>query len=191
MPFRVNIEPSAEPVTLADLKIFCKADLGDDDGLLTDLISVSRKWCERYTRRCFRNTGIVYYTNLLTYSIPLEFPPFYSLDTASYYDNLNNLQSYPTSNFFYASNLEPAILYLKYNALYPALYTIRADAFQIAYTAGYGNSNTVIPDGIKHAIMMLALELWDNRGGSSEKVLKEVPFGIKRMLDVFSWGGEV
>jgi uncharacterized phiE125 gp8 family phage protein len=185
MPSKVNIPPTIEPVTLAEVKQHVKSDLGDDDGILTNLITVARRWCELYTRRAFINQGIVYYT------IPLEFPPFYSLDTATYYDNLNNSQSYATSNFFYASNLEPAILYLKYSALYPALYTIRADAFQIAYTAGYGPTAASVPLGIKQAIMMLALELWDNRGGSTEKVLKEVPFGIKRMLDVFSWGGEV
>lgn len=42
-----------EPVTVAEVKNFCRVDVSDDDGLFNDLITAARKRCEDYRGRSF------------------------------------------------------------------------------------------------------------------------------------------
>src|ERR1041385_152928 len=43
--------PTVEPITLDEVKNWLKQDGGDDDALITDLISAAREHAEKYLRR--------------------------------------------------------------------------------------------------------------------------------------------
>jgi uncharacterized phiE125 gp8 family phage protein len=49
--------PSVEPVTLAELKLFCRVDGTTEDALITGLGIAAREYCETFTRRAFINTA--------------------------------------------------------------------------------------------------------------------------------------
>jgi len=47
------IEPTSEPVTLAEVKLHIRIDNANDDALLTNLIAAARAWAESYCDRTF------------------------------------------------------------------------------------------------------------------------------------------
>ena len=57
--YRVTVEPTTEPVTLADMQDYIRVDAGDDDTQITSLISNARKYCEEVTGRAFATQTIV------------------------------------------------------------------------------------------------------------------------------------
>lgn len=48
------VPPTAEPVTLAQMKLFARVDFPDDDTLFPSFIAASREWCEVFCKRRFR-----------------------------------------------------------------------------------------------------------------------------------------
>ena len=56
--FRVTSEPTTEPLALSDAKAYMRVDFTDDDTVIQQLISSSRKYCEGITGRAFATQSI-------------------------------------------------------------------------------------------------------------------------------------
>jgi uncharacterized phiE125 gp8 family phage protein len=52
----------------------------------------------------------------------------------------------------------------------------------ITYTAGYGATAASVPEEIRHAIMMLVGELYENREDSDKMESFEMPWSVKALL---------
>src|SRR5690606_41600931 len=61
------------------------------------------------------------------------------------------------------SSDEPATIVREYDAVYPEILAGRPSAVEIQYAAGYGDADDV-PEEIRHAILMLVTDYFDNRG---------------------------
>lgn len=82
---QVEIQPTVEPVLLADMKNYLKVDYVDDDDLISSFITAARELVEVFTARSLVNKGYVqtmdafpYYTD--TVMSQMAYPPsYYSL----------------------------------------------------------------------------------------------------------------
>jgi uncharacterized phiE125 gp8 family phage protein len=55
---------------------------------------------------------------------------------------------------------------------------------KITYTAGYGATAATTPNRVKHAIMMLVGELYENREDTDKMQPYSMPWGVKALLSI-------
>ena len=63
----------------------------------------------------------------------------------------------------------------------------REDAIRITYVAGYGDAAADIPAPLRHAILLLAAELYENREASRADTggRRELPFAVSALIEPF------
>jgi hypothetical protein len=58
----------------------------------------------------------------------------------------------------------------------------------VTWWAGYGSDGQGVPPAGRSAVLMLVAHLWRNREMTAEAALREVPFGVRALLDTLRWG---
>lgn len=164
--YNKTVEPVLEPITTDELKTHLKIDWVDEDTYLGTLIQVAREMCESFTGRSF-------YTQTHTVTLN-EFPSgtlylykgrHQSITSVQYYDTNNDIQTLASSNYYYELNSKPAKL----------AFTDTADVFGDTFKAvivtmvtGWDDVAN-IPQAIKHAILLQAAYLYENREAEQGK----------------------
>lgn len=175
MTIKQTVQPSTEPVTLAELKEHVRLLHSAQDSMLSGLIMVARMRAESITRRAFITS-----TWLATWSrVPcrgrgqfagrmLELPrgPLVAVDWIKYLDSDGVEQTFASSNYTVDSNWEPGRVVLKPDASWPTLGDYPA-SLRIQFTAGYGGADNTakraaVPEIAKLAIKFLAAHWYAN-----------------------------
>lgn len=166
-PLRRVLDPASEPVSVADMKLYSRIDVSDDDGLISSLISVARERAEDLTARClmpqqwiFSMDNFPTYHNVSAYlgmhgyhhgrhsifkniglDIILPRGPVLSVDSIQYKDQSGTTQVLSPTVYNVDLLSEPARITPVYNGSWPyALYD--ANSITIRFTAGYQQSVT-------------------------------------------------
>jgi uncharacterized phiE125 gp8 family phage protein len=155
--------PASEPVTLSEAKAQLSVTSSAHDTRITSLITTARRQVERYLKRALiTQTWKVYY-NCFHAVMELPYPPLQSVTHVKYYDDSGTLQTLSSDLYWEDLASEPGKIVRKYDAVYPELLAGRPNAVEIQYVAGYGDAEDV-PEDIRHAILMLVTDYFDNRG---------------------------
>lgn len=184
--------PDAEIMTLSEGKLHLKVDGTDDDALITLLIQASREMVEEFCNRslitqtreirldCFPN-----YKELeLTYGVvqggidgddPAEVE-------INYYDENDDLQVVPTTDYFLDSTSDIARIVVKNS--WPSTYS-KPNAVSIIYNAGYGDTSTDVPGALIAAAKMILAHLYENRQEVSVGSLEQIPFGAYALMNPY------
>lgn len=111
----------------------------------------------------------------------LDFPPVVSVDSITYYDDDNALQTVAPSLYYADTQSEPGHVALVNGESWPSTFT-RYNAVTVDYTAGYGATEAAIPDNIKHYILVRLQEQFDATG----REFRDTPQSryAERLLDV-------
>lgn len=184
--------PAEEPVTLAEAKLWMKVDGGDEDALISSLITTARMTAEEYTRRAFvtqtwRLTldtgarGVPDWLTAGTYDLPVncfggdiptafELPrqPILSITGVTTYDGDNVAAVFAPANYSLSGT---RIVLTDY---WPSGLRPYGGA-EITYVCGYGNA-AAVPEPIKTAIKMHAQKMYDDR------TVCDLPGGCERLL---------
>lgn len=201
----ITAQPTAEPVTVNDVKLF--GNIIDDnswDQQITPLIPAARAWVEQYLRRqlmpaTFQMTmdrfpyltvldpmnqanpkfdnANYYYGSPERFAIWVPRPPLQSITSIVYYDTTSTTQTLSTSSYVVDAVSEPGRIMPVYGAFWPGT-LIRPNAVTITFQAGYASA-AAIPQPIKFAIIRL-VNLWFNETGQNEST--DVPLGIRSLL---------
>lgn len=164
--YDVTVNPSIEPVTLAEAKAFLKVTTSDDDNIINILISAARRHGEKYCNRVFVNTTIeCFFSNLDTSNCePFPFihvrrAPLFSISSVELYDagSYNATTDYLVKNNsgFPRLIFENGATFETFGVTYPIKATI---------VFGYGTLTTDIPEDIRTAILCHVNFLYENRG---------------------------
>jgi hypothetical protein len=92
--------PTAEPVSVAEAKVFCKVTVGDDDALIGALISAARDYAEKWTSRILAQRQFV---------MVMDSHPYYTDSIASqqaYPPNYYSLPRYSTTLWNYSQMIK-------------------------------------------------------------------------------------
>jgi uncharacterized phiE125 gp8 family phage protein len=182
----IRTPPAAEPVTVAEAKIFCRVDHADEDILLADLITAARRQAEAWTGRAFvtqslRLAADGWPAGAAT-ALKLPRPPLRTVATVRYYDEAGLVQTLAASAYLVDAASDPGRIVPVPGGQWPAIQTGRVGAVEVDYDAGYGNPDDV-PEEIKTAIQM-AVEQWHaDRGRAGE-----LPDAAKALLGTI-WTG--
>lgn len=202
----ITVQPSIEPVTVAEFKTFAKVSGSQDDGLITDLLKDARIACENYTNRSFINTtykqvqDCFEYDNFGGYSvynqlayeqdvdlidtrqgyIKLAYPSVSSITSLTTYNSSNVAAVYSSDNYF----LDDAggKLIIDEGATMPTDIRTRA-GIECIFVAGYGASAADVPSIISRAIIIYAQSMYV--GSKDVANAYKIPEAVRQMLNPY------
>lgn len=154
-------EPSSEPVTLAELKAYCRIDHDDSDDLIESLGTSAREYVEQAIGRTLITT---------TYSLKLpafpshgariELPrgPLQSVEDVSYTDKTGSTVAVPETDYHVAGvgNVLGMIPSISPKTRWPDDVADEPEAVAVTYKAGYGDSASDTPQRLRLCIKALA-----------------------------------
>lgn len=85
----------------------------------------------------------------------------------TYLDASGDSQTLATSVYKVLSSREPGEIRLKSGQAWPVVYD-EADAVTIRFVAGYGETASSVPEGIRQAMLMMITDWFENRMGEGE-----------------------
>ena len=123
-------------------------------------------------------------------AIVLPKPPLQSVVHIKYTDQDGVLQTWADTNYTVDTDSEEGMVYPVYNGSWPSDVRDVERAVNIQYVAGYADSGASprdladsVPQGIKHAIMMLVGHMYENRESTSQQMtITDVPMGFDALL---------
>ena len=139
-------ESGTEPVTVDEAKGWLKIsdDITDDDDLLTELITVARQMCEKYSNISFITRTVKATLKNSLGSISLPYGPHGAI--ASYKD-------------YNGEDVASTIVKVKGDQ-FKVLYEPCIDYIEITYASGY----TTLPYDLKRAVLCQVASLYESRG---------------------------
>lgn len=81
----------------------------------------------------------------------------------------------------------PGVCRPLYGKTWPS-HLVDQNSTTVTWWAGYGSDGTSVPPAVRSSILMVVAHLWKNREMTTEAALKEVPYGVRAMLDTIRWG---
>lgn len=151
LDIQFNETSVTEPVTLVEVKDFCKIDISTDDSLLTALITSARLMCEDYTAIGFVRHEAVAVLNNPNGGIYLPYGPLIEIIQVT--DEDGNIlvldEDYTVSGNSFVRLLTPTY-----------------DNITVSYTTGY----ETLPNALKTALLNTVYYLYDNRAMTIERI---------------------
>lgn len=166
--------PAAEPLTLAEMKVYLRVDHDNDDPLITDLIAAARELCESVTGRSLITRGYSLYLDEWPSCRALELPqlPLISVDQVNVYGADNSSDIFDAVNYTVDTAGLPGRLVLTEGAL-PPLPGRVANGIEIQFTAGYGGDAADVPVLLRQGMKQAVAYMYENRGDSRAAALND------------------
>jgi uncharacterized phiE125 gp8 family phage protein len=156
--------PAAEPISLAEAKAHLRIDGNDEDALLASLIAAARMAVERTLSLALITESWSLYLDGWPRSgtIVLPIQPAQAVTAVRVYDPDDEPATVNSETYSVDVLSEPARLVLSAGAvqLSPARLL---NAFEVAFTAGYGDEASDVPDPLRHAIKLLVAHWFEQR----------------------------
>ena len=182
--------PSAEPVTLAEVKTQVAELSSDHDAMLTTLIIVARRSVEEYCGISIINQTWDYWQDHFPDEIELPRPPLSSVTSVTYTDVDGDSQTLGTGVYTVDSDSIPGRIYEAFDQSFPSVRSI-PKAIKVRFVGGYAATASGVPNDLKHAVLMLVDHLFVNRGSTwqgdptSIVSIKELPMGYRMLLSPY------
>lgn len=170
--------PSTLPVSLTDMKSHLRVDITDDDGLIQTLVEVVRSDMEKkYDTAFISQTWDWYLDDFPGTVFTLPIWPVSSLTSIKYTDEDDNESTYSSANYRLDTVSKPARVTLKTGSSWPSVSLKEINGVVIRFVAGYGASDSAVPEPVKQAIKLAVGDLYENR----ENVIVGSGLNIKDM----------
>ena len=180
--WRVTVEPTVEPVTLDEFKLFAKIETDAKDTALRGFISAARIATEEYLGLALVQQTIRMLMDFWPgITVELPKPPLISVDDVFTIDEDDTETSYSSSNYYYITQSMPGKLVLKQSVTFPINTDRNYGGFGITFKAGYGADPSDVPRSIRDGITLWAATI-DATGVLDSK---NPPPKAKEMLDLF------
>jgi uncharacterized phiE125 gp8 family phage protein len=162
-------DTGAEPVTLEQLKTFCRVTSYDDDDLLTELITIARKKIERYTLLSLVDKTIVL-TGCLDSMFLLPWPNISEVTGVRYLEG--QISTTGDNDWEDLDDDDYQLIGYHHKHFNPHL----NGTHEITYTT---TANT--DSGLKHDLKRVALWLFENLGDDSDNMPVELMSNSKHL----------
>jgi uncharacterized phiE125 gp8 family phage protein len=201
MKFRITSQVDVEPISLDEARKHLRVEpfgyplKHPDDNYIQHLVSVSREWCEQYTRRALATQTVLVSADdfpsgesMYSSAIKLPLTPLQSVTFVKYYDTDNTEQTLDPS-VYYVDTFEGAI-YLETSKSWPQT---NGKPITIQYIAGYTNGESPdeypFPFPIKAAMLLLIGNYYENRQedlvGNTRTTFNSLPTGVYNLLQPY------
>jgi uncharacterized phiE125 gp8 family phage protein len=184
MNYRLVTGPATEPLTYAEVKAFLRLNDDSEQTFVTTLITIARQIVEGQTwRPLISQTWSLQFdkSELTLFISNINKAPIISIDTVSYYDTDNVLQT--LSPTLYETDIygNPARFRLK---SIPSVYD-RMGALIVNFVCGYTNA-AAVPQAIKQAMLLIIGHLYENRSDVlTGTQVNEIPMASRYLLEPY------
>ena len=172
-----------EPVSLADAKAHLRVTTTDDNDLITAIITTARTYIELITGLSLGpKTWDIYFENFKGDELYLPYAPLVSVTYVKYYDFGGTQNTWDSSNYIVDTDSIPGRVYPVYNGYWPSDSRGYEKDINVRFVSGYADADAV-PNPLKHAIMMMVGELYENREISLVgATINDLPFAVKHLI---------
>lgn len=180
---RVVTAPTAEAVSVADLKAHARITSAAEDAILPRFVKTAREYAEHLTQRAIGAQTLELRIDAFPgsgESIELPRPPVTSITSVAYRDAFGVSQTLAPASYALRDTEAGALLVpATPGAAWPEVDEFDG-AVVITYVAGY--TAATLPGATASFILLEAATLYENREATSEKPAAEHPF-VPRLLD--------
>lgn len=173
MSMQMIAEPSVEPVTLDEAKLFMRLDTADDDALVSGLVTASRRLVEQMTRKCLLQQTWQFGFDQWPCNgfVRLPLSPLVMLSSVTVMDATGNRIAQTLANFQINGLITSPTIQARTALPVPA---IRECGIQTDCVMGYGNLASQVPQPLKLAVLMMVSRLYETRGLGDSSVPESV-----------------
>ncbi|MCI5049588.1 MAG: head-tail connector protein [Rickettsiales bacterium] len=147
-------DPSVEPLSVSEAKLFLRIDTSDDDSLIGDFITAARELAEAMTgRSLITQSWRVTYENAAPNPMPLPQGPILSITSVKTIDESASETTISSDDY-------------ELNASKTELLSdtgLCAHRIEVTYQAGYGPSASDVPADIRQAMLMHIAHIYGHR----------------------------
>lgn len=179
--WETTVQPTVEPVTLAELKNRLRILTCDFDNELTDILKMARKQVEADSYRRLITQTVVGYLDcwLPAREIELRLAPISAVSSIAYIDDNGDSQTFASSRYHTDFKSTPPRIILKTNEDWEETEENTPNAITITCTAGYGSTAATVPVEARLAIVEYARSVWSGCEGSTAL--------YQRLLSAVQW----
>lgn len=178
-----TVAPTVYPVSLLEAREQLRVSDTSEDAYIQSLIYAATEMVEQMVGRPIASQTWAMEINGASGKVHLPKAPVISVSSIAYYDRDNASQTATVSDFYLFKDEDRAWLEPKPNISWPETYD-RADALTITFVAGYAAQ----PANLKHAVLLLVSNFFENRTPVSEIDMKEVPFSLRSLIGISRLG---
>ncbi len=143
------VDPSEEPLTLSDAKVFLRVDGAEEDGLITRMIVAARESAEHHLQRSLvTQSWRMWFDEYMPSVVLLPMGPVQSLSQIVRYDRTGASHMVDAASYFLNAGREALI----------SDAALVSHQIKIEYQAGYGAANAVpgaLAEGLLHHIALM------------------------------------
>lgn len=161
-----TVEPAAEPMTLAEAKLWLKVTQAITDDEISSLLRTVREEGELQTGRSWLTKTLVLRLRCWPSDGELELPvpPLLSVSSVKYYDTSSVQQTLSAALYFVTPSTEGGKVTLKNDAEWPDLEDLgRPFPIEVTFVAGYGPAGSDLPGPCLNGYRLLLGHLMQNR----------------------------
>jgi uncharacterized phiE125 gp8 family phage protein len=184
MTYALITPPSAEPLTLAEVKAHLRLDGADEDALLLSLVATARAFLERETGLCLITQTWRHYLDQWPGDgvIRIVKSPVQAVQTVRVYDSEGAAADVSLEGHLLDGEGRPARLWLGN----PPAPSRAVNGIEIDFSAGYGEAGTDVPDTLKRAMLIHVGHMFAFRGVlSPSQQPAGIPDGYERLIAPF------
>ncbi len=163
MALVMTTAPAAEPISLAEAKAHLRIDADDEDALIDALIVAARMFVERNLGLALITQGWSYFLDFWPRSscVTLPIAPVQAVSAVMLHDGAGGSTTLDADDYAVDVLSQPARLVL--NGATPPVVARALNAFEIAFTAGYGEEASDVPAPIRQALSLLVAHWFERR----------------------------
>jgi uncharacterized phiE125 gp8 family phage protein len=163
MALVLTAAPAAEPISLAEAKAHLRIDEDDEDTLIASLIAAARMFVERTLGLALVTQGWSYFLDFWPRStcVTLPISPVQAVGAVTLHDTDGGATMVNAEGYAVDALSSPARLVFK--SAPPPVVPRELNAFEIGFTAGYGDAASDVPAPIRQALILLVAHWFERR----------------------------
>lgn len=176
--------PVNKPISLDEAKVQARVDHDDDEALIQSLIDTAVDLLdgEGVLGRAMITQTWAQWVSQSPGTVTLRMGPFIALTALEYYDADGVLQTGDPSDLEVRKRGDFVTVAPKDGFAWPGAQS-RPDAIKISYTAGFGTTAGSVPQGIRHAMLMLVAHWYQNREAIAAGSMSDVPMAVEALIN--------
>lgn len=159
---RLTTPPAVHPIALSDAERHVFSDDPGDSLAIKRMVRAATHMVQTETARQFVNATWTLTLDSFPAAIELRVCPVQSVTSVKYYDTAGAQQTLDSSDYLVDTASEPGRITPAPNTVWPVTQQ-RANAVEVVFTAGYGDSHYGVPEAAQQAILLLVGNWFANR----------------------------
>jgi uncharacterized phiE125 gp8 family phage protein len=171
-------------VTASEFKTHARVYHTQDDTYIATLILSATQVIEAETRRALINRSFTLQLEGFPASREIVLPrsPLFTVSSVTYTDPDQVVETFSNSLYHTYSVNGIGRVVLNSEASWPTTLNTGGLDVSVVFTAGYGATSASVPAALRHAVLLQATHMYDNRTAVGPTQLYEIPRTVERLI---------